>query len=254
MAGEIFQIRKRTGKMQHVNHFPKPPFHLQSAVVQDLAQGPFPLMFEAFIMHTASCWLARQNLVSKALTVLLHHHLQKQLIDPDILQVHGWQLKCLGTMWMNQKPWCFWTVVLEKTLESPLDYKEIKPVNPKGNQFWIFIGRADAETEAPIPWPPNVKRQLIGKDPDAGKDWKQKEKRVAEDKMVRQHHQLKRIWAIPGVSEGQGKKPGVLQSMGLQRVGHNLDTKQQQSFKDKLLLISPLPPHRRPSIFSVSGY
>ena len=88
-------------------------------------------------------------------------------------------------MWMNQKPWCFWTVVLEKTLESPLDCKEIKPVNPKGNQSWIFIGRADAETEAPIPWPPNVKRQLIGKDPDSGKDWKQKEKRVAEDKMVR---------------------------------------------------------------------
>ena len=89
MAGEIFQIRKSTGKMQRVNHFRKPPFHLQSAVVRDLAQGPFPSMFEAFIMHMASCSLARQNFVSKALTVLLHHHLQKQLIDPDILQVLG---------------------------------------------------------------------------------------------------------------------------------------------------------------------
>ena len=76
-------------------------------------------------------------------------------------------------------------MVLEKTLESPLDSKEIKPVNPKGNQPWIFIGRTDAEAEAPILWPPDVKSRLIGKDPDAGKDWRQKEKRAAEDEMVR---------------------------------------------------------------------
>ena len=69
--------------------------------------------------------------------------------------------------------WCFWTVVLEKTLESPLDSKEIKPVNPKGNQSWIFIGKADAEAETPILWPPDGKNWLIGKDPDAGKDWRQ---------------------------------------------------------------------------------
>ena len=75
-------------------------------------------------------------------------------------------------------------MVLEKTLESPLDSKEIKPVNPKGNQPWIFIGRTDAEAEAPILWPPDVKTRLIGKDPDAGKDWRQKEKRAAEDEMV----------------------------------------------------------------------
>ena len=78
---------------------------------------------------------------------------------------------------------CFWTAVLEKTLKRPLDSKEIKPVNPNGNQSWIFIGRTDAE--APILWPPYVKSQLIGKDPDVGKDWKQKEKAEAEDKMVR---------------------------------------------------------------------
>ena len=77
-----------------------------------------------------------------------------------------------------------WIVVLEKTLESPLDCKEIKPVNPKGNQPWIFIGRTDAEIEAPILWPPDVKSWLIEKDPDAGKDWKQKEKGTAEDEMV----------------------------------------------------------------------
>ena len=79
------------------------------------------------------------------------------------------------------KNWCFWTLVLEKTLESPLDCKETKPVNPKGNQPWIFIGRTDAEAEVPILWPRDAKSWLIGKDPDAGKDWRQKEKGVAED-------------------------------------------------------------------------
>ena len=74
------------------------------------------------------------------------------------------------------KNWCFWTVVLEKTLESPLDSKEIQPVHPKGNQPWIFIGRTDAEAEAPVLWPPDAKSWLIGKDSDAGKDWRQEEK------------------------------------------------------------------------------
>ena len=80
------------------------------------------------------------------------------------------------------KNWCFWTVVLEKTLESPLDCKEIKPVHTKGNQSWIFIGRTDAE--APVLWPPDVKSWLIGKDSDAGKDWGQEEKKATEDEMV----------------------------------------------------------------------
>ena len=82
------------------------------------------------------------------------------------------------------KNWCFWTVVLEKTLERPLDCKEIKPVNPKGNQAWIFIGRTEAEAETPILWPPNVKSWLIGKDPEAGKDWGQEENGATEDEMV----------------------------------------------------------------------
>ena len=82
------------------------------------------------------------------------------------------------------KNWCFQIVVLEKTLKSPLDSKEIKPVIPKGSQPWILIGRADAEAEAPILWPPDVKSWLIGKDPDAGKDWGQNEKGAAEDEMV----------------------------------------------------------------------
>ena len=81
-------------------------------------------------------------------------------------------------------------MVLEKTLESPLDRKEIQPVDPKGNQSWIFIGKTDAEAEAPILWPPDVKSQLIGKDPDTGKDWVQEEKWATEDEMVGWHHQL----------------------------------------------------------------
>ena len=91
--------------------------------------------------------------------------------------------------WVS-KNWCFWTVMLEKTLESPLGCKEIKLVNPKGNQTWIFIGRTDAVAEAPILWPPDTKSWLIGKDPDAGKDWRQEEKGMTEDEMVGWHHRL----------------------------------------------------------------
>jgi len=104
------------------------------------------------------------------------------------------------------KNWCFWTVVLENTLESPLDCKEIKPVNPKGNQSWIFIARTDAEAEAPILWPPDAKSQLIGKDCDAGKDWRQEEKRVTEDEVVGWHQQLNahEFEQTQGGGEGQG--------------------------------------------------
>ena len=88
------------------------------------------------------------------------------------------------------KNWGFWNVVLEKTLESPLDCKEIQPVNSKGNRVWIFIGRTDVEAKAPIVWPPDGKSQLIGKDSNASKDWRQKEKRMAEDETVGWHHWL----------------------------------------------------------------
>ena len=103
---------------------------------------------------------------------------------------------------------CFWTVVLEKTLESSLNYKEIQPVHPKGNQSWVFILRTDAEAEAPILWPPDAKGHLIGKDSDAGKDWRHKEKgmRMTEDEMVGRHHRSNRheFEQTPGDSEGQG--------------------------------------------------
>ena len=88
------------------------------------------------------------------------------------------------------KNWCFWTVVLEKTLESPLDCKEIQPVHPTVDQSWVFIGRTDVEVETPIFWPPDMKSWLIWKDPDAGKDWGQEEKEATEDKMVGWHHRL----------------------------------------------------------------
>ena len=103
---------------------------------------------------------------------------------------HVWMWELDYKEGLAPKNWCFWTVVLEKTLESPLDCKEIKPVHPKGNQSWIFTGRTDAEAEIPILWPPDGKNQLIGKNPDAGKDWRQEEKGMTEDETVGWHHWL----------------------------------------------------------------
>ena len=104
------------------------------------------------------------------------------------------------------KNWCFWSMVLEKTLESPLDCKESQPVNPKGNQPWKYIGRTDAEAETPILWPPDAKNWLIWKDPDAGKDWRQEENGTTEHEMFGWHHWLKghEFGQVPGDGEGQG--------------------------------------------------
>ena len=118
------------------------------------------------------------------------------------------------------KNWCFWTVVLEKTLESPLDCKEIQPVNPIGNQSWIFIGRADIEAETPILWPPDA-NWLIWKDPDAGRDWRQEEKGLTGwDGWMASPTRWTWVWVNSGSWWWTGK-PGVLQSMELQRVGHD---------------------------------
>ena len=139
---------------------------------------------------------------------------------------------CLNSILKN---WCFWTVVLEKTLESPLDCKEIQPVHPKGNQSWIFTGRTDAEAETPIVWLPDMKNWLIGKDADAGKDWRQGEKGTIDDEMVRWHH-----WSFSWWWTG---KLGVLQSMGLQRVRHNWATELVTSKKDlKRKNVPVIPP------------
>ena len=115
-----------------------------------------------------------------------------------------WELDCEES-WAP-KNWCFWTVVLEKTLESPLDCREVQPVHPKGDQSWVFIGRTDAEAETPILWPPHEKSWLIGKDPDAGRDWGQEEKGMTEVEMSGWHHQLdghESEWT-PGDGDGQG--------------------------------------------------
>ena len=135
------------------------------------------------------------------------------------------------------KNWCFWTVALEKTLESPLDSKEIKPVNPKGNQLWIFTGRTDAE--APILWLPNAKSWLIRKDPDSGKGWRQEEKGTTEDEMVGWHHLLNahESGQTPGDSEGQGSLAPCSPWGG--RVRHCLATEQLQLSKI-LILFFPL--------------
>ena len=122
------------------------------------------------------------------------------------------------------KNWCFWTVVLENTLESPLDCKEIQPVHPKGDQSWVFIGRTDAEAETPIPWPPHAKNWLIWKDPDAGKDWRQEEKgTIGWDGWMASPTQWTWVW-VNSRSWWWTGRPGVLQFMGSQRVGHDWAT------------------------------
>ena len=115
-----------------------------------------------------------------------------------------WELDC-EVCWVP-KNWCFWTVVLEKTLESPLDCKEIQPVHPKGDQSWVFIGRNDAKAETPALWPPHAKNWLIGKDPDAGRDWGQEKKGTTEDEMAGWHHGLNghEFRWTQGVGDGQG--------------------------------------------------
>ena len=149
----------------------------------------------------------------------------------------------------SPSPAAFELWLLEKTLESPLDWKEIQPVNPKGNQPWIFTGRTDAEAEAPMLWPSDVKSWLIRKDPDAGKDWGQK-KGVTDDEMVRWHHRFNEHefeWT-PGGSED--RESHVLQFMGSQRVGQDQATEQQPSCRSMLgaegLWLSPSSPRNWP--------
>ena len=134
-----------------------------------------------------------------------------------------WELDCEES-WVP-KTWCFWNVVLEKTLESPLDCKEIQAVHLKWNQSWIFIGRTDAEAETPILWPPDAKNWLIGKDPppekkgkdpDAGKDWGQEEKGTTEDEMVWMASLTQWTWVwVNSESWWWTERPGMLQSVGV---------------------------------------
>ena len=132
------------------------------------------------------------------------------------------------------KNWFFWPVVLENTLESPLDSKEIQPDHPQGNQSWIFVGRTDAEAQTPILWPPHAKSWLIGKDSDAWSDWGQEEKGITEDEMAGWHHQLDghEFELTPGVGDGQG---GLVccKSQG-RRIRHDWAT--ELNWKDAVIL------------------
>ena len=133
-------------------------------------------------------------LKSRDVTLSTMVRLVKAMVFPVVMYVcESWTIKKAE----HRRIWCFWTVVLEKTLESPLDCKEIQSVHPKGNQSWVFIGRTDVEAETPIFWPPDVKSWFIWKDPDAGKDWRQEEKGTTEDdilySMLKSFHVL-RVW------------------------------------------------------------
>ena len=139
---------------------------------------------------------------SRDITLPTKVHLVKAMVFPVVMYgCESWSVKKA-----EPKNWCFWTVVLEKTLESPLDCKENQPVHSKGDQSWVFFGRNGAEAETPIFWPPHAKSWLIGKDSDAGRDWGQEEKGTVEDEMAGWHHRRdghEFEWT-PGVGDGQG--------------------------------------------------
>ena len=151
---------------------------------------PFMLSVGAFILQLQSWWVVwltePEIYLCKKAALTFGCENWAYLWCEVALTSWMWQLDYKES-WVP-KNWCFWTVVLEKTLESPLDCKEIQPVHPKGNQSRIFIGKTDAEAETPILWPPDVKGQLIGKDLDAGKDWSQGEKGMTEDETVGWRH------------------------------------------------------------------
>ena len=163
-----------------------------------------------------------------------------------------WELDCEES-WAP-KNWCFWSMVLEKTLESPLDCKEIQPVHSEGDRSWVFFGSNDAEAETPVLWPPYVKSWLIGKDCDAGRDWRQEEKETTEDEMAGWHHRLdgQEFWWTPEVGDGQGGLE-CWDSWG-RRVGHDWVTELnwtesldfcgiQVRHDLKLKLETPVPTH-----------
>ena len=147
---------------------------------------------------------------------------------------HVWMCKLDYKESWAPKNWCFWTVVLEKTLESPLDCKEIQPVHPKGDQSWVLIGRTDVEAETPILWPPDAKSWLIWKDPDAGKDWGQEEKGVTEDVMVGWHYRINghEFEQTPGDSEEQGSLACC--SPRSRKESHSLAAEQQHIHKSNV--------------------
>ena len=162
------------------------------------------LLGRKVMVNLDSILKSRDITLPKILHLVKAMVLKKKSYDFSSSHVWMWELDYKDS-WVL-KNWCFWTMVLEKTLESPLDCKEIQPVHPKGNQPWIFIGRTDAEAETPILWPPDTNNWFIGKDPDAGKDWRWEKKGTTEDEMPGWHHCLKghEFEQASGVGDGQG--------------------------------------------------
>jgi len=180
----------------------RPPLLSLHSFFSFLFLSSLPSLFCFFLSLLHALWISlwKESLEEKLWQHIKRQHIKKQrhyfANKGPSRQSYGFSS---GHVWMWEldykegrvpKNWCFWTVVLEKTLESPLDCKEIQLVHPKGNQSWVFIGRTDAEVETPILWPPDAKNWLIWKGPDAGKDWRQEEKGTAEDEMVGWHHWL----------------------------------------------------------------
>ena len=160
--------------------------------VTDFIWVPLLMVTAAMILKTLAPWKKSYEKPRQHIKKQRHHfadiHAHSQSYGSCSSHVRMWELD-YKERWVL-KNWCFWTVVLEKTIESPLDCKEIPPVHPKRYQSWVFIGRTDVEAETPILWPPDAKSWFVWKDPDAGKDWRQEEKGMREDEMVGWHHQL----------------------------------------------------------------
>ena len=152
------------------------------------------MVTEAMIQKTLALWKKSYDKARQRIKNQRHYFANKGPSSQSygFSSSHVWMWVLDHNEGRAPKNWCFWTVVLEKTLESPLDCKEIKPVHPKGNKSWIFIGRTDAEAETPILWPPDAKNWLIWKDADAGNDRSRDEKGMSEDEMMGWHHRLNR--------------------------------------------------------------
>ena len=174
-------------------------WHIDGDTVETLADfilGASKITADVDCSHEIKRWLLLERKVmtnldsilkSRDITLPTKVHLIKAY---DFSSSHVWMWELDYKESWAPKNWCFWTTVLEKTLENPLNCKEVQPVHPKGNQSWIFIGRTNAEAETPIFWPPDSKNWLIEKDPDAGKDWRQEEKGTIEDEIAGWHHRL----------------------------------------------------------------
>jgi len=181
-------------------------------------------------------------LKSRDITLSTNIHLVKAMVFPVVM--YGRESWTINKESWVPKNWCFWTVVLEKTLESPLDCKEIQPVHPKGNQSWVFIGRTDVEAQAPILWPPDAKSWLTGKDPDAGKHLRAGGEGDDRgwDGWMASPTWWTWLWVDSRSSWWTGK-PGMLQFMGSRRVGHNCATElnwtEMEVQRNCLLWISP---------------